>query len=114
MSASTDVYLEWKNVEVFARDIARYSDESKIPKDNIKVNGYPFKRILKGVNGFAKPKELVGIIGPSGAGKTTLLEYLGNKLPITPDIFISEESKSMINGVTYDKEQFNNIGSYVM
>lgn len=109
----TDIYLEWKNVEVFAKDIVRYDGKIKEPADNIKVKGKPFKRILKGVNGFAKPKELVGIIGPSGAGKTTLLEYLGKKLPITPDIFVSEESKALINGATFDKNLFNSLGSFI-
>ena len=34
------------------------------------------KRILNDVSGFAKPGQLLAIMGPSGAGKTSLLNAL--------------------------------------
>jgi ABC-type multidrug transport system ATPase subunit len=34
------------------------------------------KKILSNVSGFAKPKELVAIMGASGSGKTSLLNFL--------------------------------------
>jgi ABC-type lipoprotein export system ATPase subunit len=34
------------------------------------------KRILTNISGFAKPKEMVAIMGASGSGKTSLLNVL--------------------------------------
>ena len=35
------------------------------------------KQILNNVTGYAKPGEVVGIMGASGSGKTSLLNILG-------------------------------------
>lgn len=35
-----------------------------------------FKRILTSISGYAKPKEMVAIMGASGSGKTSLLNVL--------------------------------------
>jgi ABC-type lipoprotein export system ATPase subunit len=44
---------------------------------NVKVSGgRRMKQILTSSNGFAKPKELMGIMGASGSGKTSLLNVL--------------------------------------
>ena len=44
---------------------------------NIKSYGNKrMKRILTNVSGYAKPKELVAIMGASGSGKTSLLNVL--------------------------------------
>lgn len=34
------------------------------------------KRILTNVSGYAKPKEMIAIMGASGSGKTSLLNVL--------------------------------------
>lgn len=34
------------------------------------------KRILHNINGYAKPKEMLAIMGASGSGKTTLLNII--------------------------------------
>ncbi|KAK1311236.1 ABC transporter G family member 5 [Acorus calamus] len=38
------------------------------------------RRVLKGVNCRARPRELLAVVGPSGAGKSTLLEILAGRL----------------------------------
>ena len=39
------------------------------------------KKLLNGVNGFAKPGVMVALMGASGAGKTTLLNTLSHRMP---------------------------------
>lgn len=37
------------------------------------------KTILKGVNGYLKPGQMLAIMGPSGCGKSTLLEAIAGR-----------------------------------
>lgn len=37
------------------------------------------RKLLNKVNGFAKPGELIALMGASGAGKTCLTRYIGSK-----------------------------------
>ena len=39
------------------------------------------KKLLNGINGFAKPGVMVALMGASGAGKTTLLNTLSHRMP---------------------------------
>ena len=41
------------------------------------------KSILKGISGYARPGQILGIMGPSGSGKTTLLSSLSGR--VKPD-----------------------------
>lgn len=42
------------------------------------------KQILTNSNGFAKPKELMAIMGASGSGKTSLLNVLAQRMALSP------------------------------
>jgi len=42
------------------------------------------KSILQGLTGYAKPGQLLAIMGPSGSGKSTLLDALAGMYPIQP------------------------------
>ena len=41
------------------------------------------KKILHNVTGYAKPGEMVAIMGASGSGKTSLLNILGQRLDLS-------------------------------
>lgn len=41
------------------------------------------KAVLSGITGYAKPGEVVGIMGASGSGKTSLLNILGQRLDVS-------------------------------
>ncbi|KAJ9538281.1 hypothetical protein OSB04_031014 [Centaurea solstitialis] len=55
-------YLTWEKLEVAVSS----------------SNG--FQPILSGATGYAKPGEIVAIMGPSGGGKSTLLDSLAGQL----------------------------------
>lgn len=47
------------------------------------------KIILKNVTGYAKPGEMVAIMGASGSGKTSLLNILGQRLDLSKGSTVS-------------------------
>jgi ABC-type multidrug transport system ATPase subunit len=69
------------------------------------------KQILNNVSGYAKPKEIVAIMGASGSGKTSLLNVLAQR------IFMSKGSKLegivRANGREVDANTFGFIGGFV-
>ncbi|XP_027915590.1 ABC transporter G family member 2-like [Vigna unguiculata] len=53
------------------------------------------KSILKGLTGYAKPGQLLAVMGPSGSGKSTLLDALAGRLGSN----IKQMGKILINGL---------------
>ena len=48
------------------------------------------KQILSNVTGYARPKEMLAIMGSSGCGKTSLLNILGQRLDLSPGCLVEE------------------------
>lgn len=69
------------------------------------------KQILNNVSGYAKPKEILAIMGASGSGKTSLLNVLAQR------IFMSKGAKRdgivKANGRELDGNTFGFIGGFV-
>ena len=42
------------------------------------------KKVLHGLNGFAKPGQIMAVMGASGSGKTSFLNVLGQRLSLSP------------------------------
>eukprot|EP01024_Parvocaulis_polyphysoides_P041151 TRINITY_DN3769_c0_g1_i13.p1 TRINITY_DN3769_c0_g1~~TRINITY_DN3769_c0_g1_i13.p1 ORF type:complete len:630 (-),score=98.92 TRINITY_DN3769_c0_g1_i13:808-2697(-) len=59
----SQAYVTWKDLSV-----------------TVVKGGNSGKVILKGVNGFVEPNNLLALMGPSGSGKTTLLDALAGRL----------------------------------
>ncbi|KAL8237547.1 hypothetical protein R6Q59_018628 [Mikania micrantha] len=73
------VCLTWKDLCVTVRDGRTGGNRS----------------ILEGVTGYARPGEILAIMGPSGSGKSTLLDALAGRL----DPNTSKNGEVLLNGV---------------
>ena len=62
---------------------------------------YGSPQIIKGINLYLKPGQLVSLVGPNGAGKTTLLKLIcGTLKPTTGEIYIQDRP-----GETFTKKE---------
>lgn len=69
------------------------------------------KRILHNVSGYAKPKELVCIMGASGSGKTSLLNFLAQRVALSPGAHFEGEVRC--NNRIVNVTDFGKIGAFV-
>jgi len=89
------VYIEFSNVNLY------------------KPNPYGLVEyhVLKNVNGYVRPGDLVALMGPSGAGKTSLLDVLADKTNdgrITGEILINGKKRNRyFRRIAGYVEQFN-------
>ncbi len=69
------------------------------------------KQLLHNLSGFARPKEVLAIMGPSGGGKTTTLNILSQRLKMSPGALFEGEVKC--NNRQINPANFGKIGAYV-
>ncbi|XP_019171626.1 PREDICTED: ABC transporter G family member 11-like isoform X3 [Ipomoea nil] len=71
------------------------------------------KAILKGLTGYARPGELLALMGPSGSGKSTLLDALAGRLELTTrqsgDILINGRKQTLAYGTSAYVTQDDNL-----
>lgn len=86
------IFLEWKNINYFITVENKSKPKTKTEnfvsnEENLGITDSvedsiidPNKKIiLKNIDGFANPNELLVIMGPSGSGKTSLLNIIANR-----------------------------------
>ena len=70
------------------------------------------KQILHGQTGYARPGELLAIMGASGSGKTSLLNILGQRLDVSKGANVEGQIKC--NGISVSQGDFGKLGAFVM
>ena len=82
-------------------------------ESNVKIigKGQRVKQILHEINGYAKPKEMLAVMGGSGSGKTSLLNVLASRLSLSPGSVFQGEVK--VNERVYDNKSFGKVGAFV-
>lgn len=69
------------------------------------------KKVLYGLSGYAKPGEMVAIMGASGSGKTSFLNIIGQRLGLSPGSVLNGEVR--VNDRRLGPEDFGKLGSFV-
>ena len=69
------------------------------------------KTILTNNNGYAKPNEVLAIMGSSGSGKTSLLNVLAQRLALSPRAVLEGNVKCNNRVVTLS--DFGKIGAFI-
>ena len=69
------------------------------------------KQIIHNNAGYARPCEMVAVMGASGSGKTSLLNVLAHRLGLSPGAKLKGQIKC--NGRVLTGEDFGKIGAFV-
>jgi len=96
--SSPDVTLFWKDltVRVPLKNKKNLSDRIITNPNFTMIDNKPMKTIVQNLTGYAKPRELIGLLGPSGAGKTVLLNIFSDRLRVaagsiyTRDVYVNK------------------------
>lgn len=67
--------------------------------------------VLHGLSGYAKPGQLMAIMGASGSGKTSLLNVLGQRLGLSPGSKMTGEVRC--NDRKLERNDFGKFGAFV-
>ena len=70
------------------------------------------KQILFNLQGYAKPKEILAIMGGSGSGKTTTLNIFAQRLKVLAGAKFDGEVK--VNNRQLNESSFGKVGAYVL
>lgn len=70
------------------------------------------RKILDNISGFARPGQVLALMGPSGAGKTTMLDMLAGRL--LPNKVNKTEGSVRVNGEKRDFNSFRQLCAYVL
>ena len=69
------------------------------------------KQVLHGLTGYAKPGQLMAIMGASGSGKTSFLNILGQRLGLSPGSKMSGQVRC--NDRVLKANDFGKFGAFV-
>ena len=67
--------------------------------------------MLYNLSGYAKPGEMVAIMGSSGSGKTSFLNIIGQRLGLSPGSVLNGQVK--VNDRVVGPHDFGKFGSFV-
>jgi ATP-binding cassette, subfamily G (WHITE), eye pigment precursor transporter len=70
------------------------------------------KQILSNLTGYARPRELMAVMGASGSGKTSLLNILGQRLDLSAGAVFEKDVR--VNGTRVERGDFGKLGAFVM
>ena len=79
-----------------------------VPMANV---GTGRKQILHGLCGYAKPGQLMAVMGASGSGKTSFLNVLGQRLGLSPGSKMTGEVRC--NDKYMYQNDFGKFGAFV-
>lgn len=114
-SSPDDITLFWKDLTVRVpikenKDLPERITNN--PNFNI-VDGKPMKTIMQNLTGYAKPRELIGLLGPSGAGKTVLLNIFSDRLHLATGSIYNRDV-TINKNVALTRSVFGKKCAYVM
>lgn len=76
-------------------------------------NGRPMRQVMTNLTGYAKPGELIGLLGPSCCGKSLWMQIISDRL-IPPKNSIYERCVYVNKEEPLTRELFGKIAAYVM
>lgn len=115
-SSPDDVTLFWKDItfRIPIKNAEALKARTKVENPNIvEIDGRPMRTIVQNLTGVAKPRELIGLLGPSGAGKTVLLNIFSDRLN-TPSNSVYNRNVYINKNVPLTRSLFGKKCAYVM
>jgi ABC-type multidrug transport system ATPase subunit len=111
--AHEQITLTWENVTFRVPIKDKRILEEPHNFSVVNVDGKPLRTIVENLTGYARPNELIGLLGPSGGGKTVLMNIFSSRLSAPSG---SEYNRNVYvnNKVPLTREVFGKVAAYVM